>query len=96
LIRESFPSKDYNLYPFHFTDGDNFSDDDEHALKLLTAMIPQANIFCYGQVETTYGSGPFLKWIQEKVNGNEKVRTATIRNRESIYDALKIFLGSGH
>lgn len=95
LMRESFPSQDYNLYPFHFTDGDNFSDDDEQALKLLSEIVPQANVFCYGQVEGAYGSGGFLKQIQEKVKEEEKVRTATLRGRESIYDALKAFLGTG-
>ena len=40
LIRESFPPQDYNLYPFHFTDGDNFSDDDEQALKFLAEIVP--------------------------------------------------------
>jgi sporulation protein YhbH len=97
LIRKSFPPQDYNLYPFHFTDGDNFSDDDEQALKLLQEIIPSANVFCYGQIEGTYGSGQFLKRIQEKVDGEEKekVRTATLRDRESIYDALKAFLGTG-
>jgi sporulation protein YhbH len=95
LIRESFPSQDYNLYPFHFTDGDNFSDDDEQALKLLSEIVPQANVFCYGQVEGAYGSGGFLRLIQEKVKEEEKIRTATLRDRESIYDALKAFLGTG-
>jgi sporulation protein YhbH len=95
LMRESFPSQDYNLYPFHFTDGDNFGDDDEQALKLLSEIVPQANVFCYGQVEGAYGSGGFLKQIQEKVKEEEKVRTATLRGRESIYDALKAFLGTG-
>jgi len=95
LMRESFPSQDFNLYPFHFTDGDNFSDDDEQALKLLSEIVPQANVFCYGQVEGSYGSGGFLKQIQEKVKEEEKVRTATLRGRESIYDALKAFLGTG-
>ena len=95
MIRESFPPQDYNLYPFHFTDGDNFSDDDEQAMDSLIRIIPQANLFCYGQIEGTYGAGHFLKRIQEKVNGEEKVRTATLRDRESIYDALKTFLSTG-
>ncbi|UCB48641.1 MAG: DUF444 family protein, partial [Deltaproteobacteria bacterium] len=28
LIHEEFSPEDYNIYPFHFTDGDNFHDDD--------------------------------------------------------------------
>jgi uncharacterized protein len=95
LIRQSFPPDDYNLYPFHFSDGDNFSDDDQRALEVLQQIIPLANIFCYGQVEGAYGSGSFLKLLQEKVPDEEKVLTATIRGQESIYDVLKTFLGTG-
>jgi len=96
LIRESFPPEDCNLYPFHFTDGDNFGDDDDRALQLLSEIIPKANLFCYAQVETPYGSGSFLKLIEQRVPGEEKVRTATLKGRETIYDALKAFLGTGH
>lgn len=95
LIREEFPAEEYNIYPFHFTDGDNFSDDDEKALSLLAEIIPAANVFCYGQVEGYYGSGHFLKLLQEKVEDKKKVLSAQIKDRESIYDVLKIFLGTG-
>lgn len=95
MIRHSFSPDDYNLYPFHFTDGDNFSDDDEQALKLLSELVAMVNVFSYGQVETMYGSGQFLKLLQEKLDGEEKVRTAMIGNRESIYDALRSFLSTG-
>ena len=95
LIRESFPPQEYNLYPFHFTDGDNFSDDDENALKFLSELVPMANLFCYGQVETVYGSGQFLHLVKDKAFGEEKVRCAALKDRESIYDALKTFLGTG-
>lgn len=95
LIRETFPPEDYNIYPFHFTDGDNFSDDDERALGLLTEIIPAANVFCYGQVEGYWGSGHFLKLLQEKLKEEEKVLTTGIKDKESIYDALKAFLGTG-
>jgi len=94
-IRESFPAEDYNLYPFHFSDGDNFSDDDEPALKALAELVALSNVFCYGQVETAYGSGSFGNSIRRKLPGDEKVRMASIRDRESIYEALRIFLGTG-
>jgi sporulation protein YhbH len=95
LVRESFPPADYNIYPFHFTDGDNFSDDDERALQLLVEIVAAANVFCYGQVQGGYGAGSFLKLLQEKVENEEKVLTATIQSRDNIYDALKAFLGTG-
>ncbi len=95
LVKKSFPPQDYNIYPFHFTDGDNFSDDNERALELLAEVVAVANVFGYGQVEGAYGAGPFLGLLQEKIGTEEKVRPAMIRNRESIYDALKKFLSPG-
>jgi len=97
LIQETFSPEEYNIYPFHFTDGDNFSDDDEKALERLEHIVPAVNVFCYGQVEGAYGSGHFLKLLREKINAEkkEKVLSAEIKNKESIYDALKVFLGTG-
>ena len=95
LIHEEFPPEDYNIYPFHFSDGDNFRDDDEKALELLEELVPVANIFCYGQVEGGYGSGHFNQLIQEKVEDKEKILTADIKDKDGIYDALKAFLGTG-
>jgi sporulation protein YhbH len=95
LMRDSFPAEDYNIYPFHFTDGDNFSDDDTRAVDALSDIVSGANLFCYGQVDGLYGSGPFLKVLQERLQAEEKVITATIRDRDGIYDTLKTFLGTG-
>ncbi len=95
LIHEEFSPEDYNIYPFHFSDGDNFRDDDEKALELLEELVPVANIFCYGQVEGGYGSGHFNQLIKEKVEDKEKILTADIKDKDGIYDALKAFLGTG-
>lgn len=95
LIRNQFPPEENNIYPFHFSDGDNFSDDDDRALGFLQPIVEAANLFCYGQVEGGYGSGTFLKKIQEKFDGQPKISLAAIRDKDQIYDALKAFLGTG-
>ncbi|MFB3819135.1 MAG: DUF444 family protein [Candidatus Methylomirabilales bacterium] len=95
LMRESFPAAEYNVYAFHFTDGDNYGDDNEAALERLAAIVPGANLFCYGQVDGSYGNGPFLKLLEERLPDEEKVIATSIRDREGIYGALKTFLGTG-
>lgn len=107
MINKSFSPQDYNIYPFHFTDGDNFEDDDEDALNFLQKLIPLSNVFCYGQVSTnTYSSGAFLNRITARAarDDNEeffgedwenKIRAAIFRDKEDIYDVLKTFLGTG-
>ncbi len=49
------------MYCFQFSDGDNWGEDNEEAFKVLgERLLPIANLFCYGQVESPYGSGEFL------------------------------------
>ena len=95
MIAETFSPEEYNIYPFHFTDGDNFHDDDEKALRLLEEITSDSNVFCYGQVTGMYGSGHFLKVIQNRKGDEEKLLSAEIIDKETIYDVLKVFLGTG-
>ncbi len=53
------------------------------------------NVFCYGQVESEYGSGQFLKDLLDKFPSHDKVLTSKISSREAIYDSIKQFLGKG-
>jgi sporulation protein YhbH len=97
LIDESFPAQEYNIYPFHFTDGDNFNNDDDQAMALLAQLVDRSNLFSYGQVEGLYGMGKFLARVRTAAEGYDgRVATALIKNRDDIYGALKSFLGTGH
>jgi len=95
LIKEEYPPGEFNIYPFHFSDGDNFSDDDGRTLDLLKEIVLASNVFCYGQVESSWGSGHFFRLLGEKEKEEEKILKAEIKDREGIYDALKVFLGTG-
>ena len=53
------------------------------------------NLFCYGQVKSTYGSGKFKKDLDDHLGTNELVISADILNRDGILDAIKSFLGKG-
>jgi uncharacterized sporulation protein YeaH/YhbH (DUF444 family) len=58
--------------------------------------MTRANLFCYGQVESRYGSGQFLRDLQKHFGEkNDKLTLAQIKDRDSIMDALKVFLGKG-
>lgn len=98
MIEEHFNPTEWNIYLFHFSDGDNWSGNDTiECMKLLeTTLIPAANLFAYGQVESRYGSGQFLRDLHKHFGDrNDKVSTAQIKDRDAIIDALKIFLGKG-
>lgn len=58
-------------------------------------MLPAVNQFCYGQVESPYGSGQFIKDLQEHFRTAENVVTSEIKGKEHIMDSIREFLGRG-
>ena len=97
LIDQHYPASEWNIYPFHFSDGDNWSMDDTlTCIELLKAeMLPKVNMFAYGQVESPYGSGQFVKDLREHFGNDERVITSEIRDRDAIVSSIKDFLGKG-
>ncbi|MFO1031983.1 MAG: DUF444 family protein [Planctomycetota bacterium] len=97
IMRDKYPPSEWNVYPFHFSDGDNWSTrDTEYCVQLLKdGLLPAANQFCYGQVKSAYGSGQFKKDLDEAFRGEDKVVTTDIQDREGILPSIKSFLGKG-
>ncbi len=100
IIEEEYPSADWNIYPFHFSDGDNWSlDDTGRSLKILREqLIPISNQFSYGQVESPYGSGQFIKDLRKHFPVGEEdcnLVCSEIKNRDAIMQSIKDFLGAG-
>ena len=97
IMKSDYPQGDWNVYPFHFSDGDNWSGrDTERCVKLLTdALLPASNIFCYGQVRSAYGSGQFKKDLDSTLGADDRVVTAAVNSRDEIADSIRHFLGKG-
>jgi uncharacterized protein len=53
------------------------------------------NLFCYGQVESAYGSGEFLRELDENFGSQENLVTSKIQSKDDIYTSIKEFLGKG-
>ena len=58
-------------------------------------ILPHVNLFCYGQVESPYGSGQFIKDLTEHFDEDERVVTSEIKGKDAIMDSIKEFLGKG-
>lgn len=97
IQEEEYPADLWNIYVFHFSDGDNWSEEDnDKCIQLLkTKILPIVNLFCYGQVESTYGSGQFIKELNNNITGFSNFITSQIPNKEGIYQSIKDFLGKG-
>lgn len=97
LLKREYPPSEWNVYCFHFSDGDNWGEDNETCLQLLREnLLPAINLFCYGQVESPYGSGEFIRALRIGFgDADEQLVLSEIRNRDGIFDSIKAFLGKG-
>lgn len=50
LIQEKYNPSRYNIYPVHFSDGENISMDNEKCLKLVGELMDVSSMFGYGEV----------------------------------------------
>ncbi len=98
ILEEDHPASDWNIYPFHFSDGDNWSANDTQTCMTLLQehLLPMSNQFSYGQVDSQYGSGQFFKDLNAQFGDDERVVTSRIPRREAIMDSIKEFLGQGN
>jgi uncharacterized protein len=96
IITARYPPDQWNIYAFHFSDGDNWGDDIPHCVELLTEkLLPKVNLFGYGQVESPYGSGEFFEYVHEMLGERENVVASRIPDRDAILGSIKEFLGTG-
>ena len=63
---------------------------------LKEKLLPVCNLYCYGQVESPYGSGDYLHSLKEEFgDDHETLVMSEIANKDGIYDSIKTFLGKG-
>ena len=98
IVANEYPSDRWNIYLFHFSDGDNWSGEDTSLCFNLIEenFFSKVNMFGYGQVESRYGSGQFLKDLEKHFGlTHEKLILSRIENRDKIVNSIKDFLGKG-
>jgi len=99
IIDERFPARDWNLYPFHFSDGDNYYSDNEDAVKLADLLIQTCNLFGYGEIGEegmpTFrrSSGALLSIFNDRLKNKGRFIGVRIDDKDDVYPALKEFFG---
>lgn len=97
LIDQTYASDEWNIYLFHFSDGDNSSESDSReCCKILQEnLLPSINLFGYCQVASAYGSGNFINVLTEHLTNEEALITSRVNRKEDIYDSIKEFFSPG-
>ncbi len=97
ILDTHYSPEEWNVYIFHFSDGDNSSESDsrECCRMLRDHMLPRINLFGYCQVASAYGSGNFINVIHEHLEEQQNVITSRVNTKDDIYDSLKTFFTPG-
>ena len=99
IINTRYRPSDWNIYPFHFSDGDNYYSDNEEAVRLADELIKTCNLFGYGEIGEEGGggyrrsSGALLSIFNDRLRQKERFIGVRIDDKEDVYPALKQFFG---
>jgi uncharacterized sporulation protein YeaH/YhbH (DUF444 family) len=96
-VLERYRPDDWNIYPFHYSDGDNWSArDTELCVSMLRdEILPRVNQFCYAQVKSAHGSGQFKKDLDSHFADTPELVTSGLEDRSQIPESIRGFLGAG-
>lgn len=89
LIDEKYPESSYNIYPFHFSDGDNLTSDNRRATQAIMDLLQKSNMFCYGEINQ-YNRYSTLMQAFKKIN-RPLFKSYILKRKEDVFYAMKYF-----
>ncbi|MDQ7791165.1 MAG: sporulation protein YhbH [Clostridia bacterium] len=94
VVEERYPPQDYNIYAFHFSDGDNLTSDNDQCIELVGRLVQVVSLVGYGEIEGPYYYSSTLRSTYKRIR-HPNFKTVVIRDKGDIFGALKTFFGSG-
>jgi sporulation protein YhbH len=91
IIDQRYPPSLYNIYPFHFSDGDNLTSDNDRCVKLVRELMSRSNMFGYGEVNQ-YNRHSTLMSAYKHIK-DPKFKYCIVREKGEVYKALTTFFG---
>jgi sporulation protein YhbH len=92
LIMNQYTPDRYNIYPFHFSDGDNLTSDNERCVRLVGELLEFCNVFGYGEVNQYQRASTLMNAFRHIQH--PKFRHVLIREKSEVYPALRTFFSS--
>jgi len=92
IIAERFQPSQWNIYPFHFSDGDNWGEvDNQRCQELVNQLLQVCNVFGYGEIQE--GGRRSLSTLMSTFQQIQDPHFigVTIANKEEVYSALRKF-----
>ncbi|WP_249870366.1 sporulation protein YhbH [Oceanobacillus saliphilus] len=89
VIDAKFSPSRYNIYPFHFSDGENITSDNAKCIELVNEIMGKSNMFGYGEVNG-YNRYSTLMNAYKKID-DPKFRHYVLKEKGDVYYAMKSF-----
>ncbi|WP_077298382.1 sporulation protein YhbH [Virgibacillus pantothenticus] len=89
LINSKYPPARYNIYPVHFSDGENMTSDNPLCIELVEEMMRVSSMFGYGEVNSYHRRSTLMRAFDQL--HNPKFRYYIVKEKKDIYEALKAF-----
>ncbi|MGW8956531.1 sporulation protein YhbH [Paenibacillus sp. NPDC055715] len=89
IIDKRYPPSHYNIYPFHFSDGDNLTSDNDRCVKLIEELMKRSNMFGYGEVNQ-YNRSSTLMAAYKNIK-KDQFMYYVIKEKGEVYQALRTF-----
>jgi uncharacterized protein len=89
LIDEKYHPDKFNIYPFHFSDGDNLTSDNARCVKLVEELMKVSNLFGYGEVNQ-YNRHSTLMSAYKNIK-NENFKYYILKQKVDVFNAMKSF-----
>ncbi len=93
LIEEKYSPARYNIYPVHFSDGENISSDNAKCMELVNELMTVSSIFGYAEVNERSRYSTLMNTY--KTIDNPKFRYYVLKENRDVYKALKSIFSKG-
>ena len=91
LIKEKYPPEVWNIYPVYASDGDNWTEDNERAMKAVKELCSVSNMFGYAELlPSTYSTTMYYRFLKE-IN-EENFIPVIVKEKKDLWEALKLML----
>ena len=91
LIKEKYPPEVWNIYPVYASDGDNWTEDNERAMKAVKELCSVSNMFGYAELlPSTYSTTMYYRFLKQ-IN-EENFIPVIVKEKKDLWEALKLML----
>jgi sporulation protein YhbH len=95
IANERYPASEWNTYPFHFSDGDNWGEvDNQRCLDLVKKLLACCNVFGYGEIQEGKRRSPSTLMSAFQGLVEPRFIGVTISAKEEVFPALRAFFST--